>query len=100
MSSTKPLELIYTDVWGLALVLGFEQSQYYIYIYIYIFVDHFTKYTWLYLLKAKSDVPTIFICLKKLVEIFFQTKITTLYIDGGTDYTGVHTTTSTLEFSL
>ncbi|KAJ0039048.1 hypothetical protein Pint_22927 [Pistacia integerrima] len=87
LSSSRPLELIYSDVWGPAPILGFAQSRYYV-----IFVDHYTKYTWLYLLKLKSEVPLIFTRFKNLVENYFQTKILTLYTDGGTEYNGVHTT--------
>lgn len=47
MTSSKPLQLIYTDFWGPAIEL-LDQSQYYI-----LFVDHCTKYIWLYLMKKK-----------------------------------------------
>ena len=39
LTSSWPLELIYTDVWGPAPVISFDNYRYYV-----IFVDHFTKY--------------------------------------------------------
>ena len=55
LSSTKPLELIYIDVWGPTPIQGFDQSCYY-----EVFINHFTKYKWFYLLKQKTEVPTMF----------------------------------------
>lgn len=55
LSCTFPLEIIYTDVWGPAPFVSFDNFQYYV-----IFVDYFTKYTWIYPLKLKSDVTNVF----------------------------------------
>ncbi|XP_019184787.1 PREDICTED: uncharacterized protein LOC109179746 [Ipomoea nil] len=43
--STKPLQLVYTDVWG---PTGKSIDEFYYYL---IFVDHFSKYIWLYPMK-------------------------------------------------
>lgn len=42
-------------------------------------MDYFTKYTWLYLLKQKSDVTSVFENFKSLVERYFSTTIQTIY---------------------
>ncbi|KAK0605807.1 hypothetical protein LWI29_030936 [Acer saccharum] len=73
----KPLEILFTDVWGPAHLSSFDNSRYYV-----IFVDYFSKYTWLYPLKHKSDVPLVFKRFKTLVENFFNTQIKTVYSDG------------------
>ncbi|KAK0574427.1 hypothetical protein LWI29_023559 [Acer saccharum] len=75
--SNKPLEIIFTDVWGPAHVPSFDNFKYYV-----IFVDYFSKYTWLYPLKHKSDVPQVFRRFRLLVENFFNTRIKTVYSDG------------------
>ena len=54
--STIPLELIHYDVWGPAPITSHFGFQYYV-----IFVDDFSKYTWLFPLKNKSDVLNTFI---------------------------------------
>lgn len=54
LHSSFPLDLIYTDVWS---TKHCSLDGYYHYV---IFVDHYTKYTWWYPLKRKSDVFSIF----------------------------------------
>ena len=49
-------------------------------------VDHFTRYTWLYPLTAKSQVKEIFLAFKPLVENRFQKKIQTLFSDNGGEF--------------
>ncbi|KAK1548933.1 hypothetical protein Q3G72_011402 [Acer saccharum] len=77
LTSNKPLELLFTDVWGPAHILSFDNFRYYV-----IFVDYFSKYTWLYPPKHKSDVPHVFKRFRALVENFFNSKIKTVYSDG------------------
>ena len=48
--STKPLQLVFSDVWGPA-PTSVGRHSYYV-----SFVDDFSKYTWIYLLKKHSDV--------------------------------------------
>ena len=47
----KPLELIDSDLWGPSLVLSSNGYNYYVH-----FVDSFARFTWVYLLKNKSNV--------------------------------------------
>ncbi|KAK0572541.1 hypothetical protein LWI29_033229 [Acer saccharum] len=77
LTCNKPFEVLFTDVWGPAHVQSFDKNKYYV-----IFVDYFSKYTWLYPLKNKSDVPIVFRRFKLLVENFFNTRIKTVYSDG------------------
>jgi transposase InsO family protein len=81
LTSTAPLDLIYTDVWGPSHAVGIDGSKYYL-----IFVDHYTKYTWLYPMTHKSTVQTIFPQFRNLVENKFNTKIKSLYSDNGGEY--------------
>ena len=80
VSSSKPLEVIYSDVWS-SPILSKDGFKYYV-----LFVDHFTKYMWLYPLKQKSDVHAVFVRFKTLVEKFFKTPIISLYSDNGGEY--------------
>lgn len=63
----KPFQILYFDVWGPTTILSFVNLKYYV-----IFVAYYTKYTWLYPLKLKSEVGTVFDKFKKIVEIFFE----------------------------
>lgn len=84
LTSTAPIELIYTDVWGPSHEIGIEGSKYYV-----IFIDHFTKYIWLYPITHKSSVHKIFPQFRNLVENKFNTKIKSLYSDNGGEYIGL-----------
>ena len=79
-STTFPLELIHSDVGGPAPISMLDHRFY------MIFVDGFTSFTWLFLLKQKSDVFGVFVHFKSLVENQFNTKIKTLRIDGGGEF--------------
>jgi len=81
LTSNGPLEIIFIDVWGPASVESIDQNKYFV-----IFVDHFTKYIWLYPIKYKYDVFTIFPTFKNLVENYFKTKIISIYSDGGGEF--------------
>ena len=80
--ASSPFELVHFDVWGPAPVMSVDDFRYYV-----LFVDHFTRFTWLYLLKSKSKVFSKFIEFKAMVETQFSTKIKTLRSDGGGEYT-------------
>ena len=87
ISWDKPFHVLYTDVWGLALVESFNHFWYYV-----VFVDYFTKYSWLYLTKHKYDAISIFKRFKIVVENLFDYKIATIYSDGGEEYQGLTST--------
>ena len=91
LESRGPLDLIYTDVWGPSPIQSIDGFNYYV-----IFVDHFTKYIWLYPLRLKSDVFTIFRQYKAVVEKFFHRSIISVYSDGGGEYTALKDFLSTL----
>uniref|UniRef100_A0A803P2C0 Integrase catalytic domain-containing protein n=1 Tax=Cannabis sativa TaxID=3483 RepID=A0A803P2C0_CANSA len=76
--ATKVLELIHTDLWGPSPVMSNTNLRYYIH-----FVDDFSRYTWIYPLKAKSDALGAFIQFKNLVENQFDTKIKKFQTDWG-----------------
>ncbi|CAA7050341.1 unnamed protein product [Microthlaspi erraticum] len=83
ITSNHPLEYLYSDVWSSPL-LSVDNYKYYL-----VNVDHYTRYTWLYPLKQKSQVREVFIAFKALVETKFQTKIRTLYSDNGGEFIGL-----------
>ena len=80
--ASKPLELVHSDVWGPAPVTSTNDFQYYL-----LFVDEYSKFSWLYLLKHKSDVLDIFKFFKATVETQLDSKIKVLRTDNGGEYT-------------
>jgi hypothetical protein len=67
--STVPLEIVHTDVWGPPL-LSINNSKYYI-----SFIDDFSRYVWIYFLKNKSDVESVFLQFQQHVERMLNTRI-------------------------
>ena len=80
--ASKPLELVHFDVWGLALITSINDFQYYI-----LFVDEYSKFTWLYLLKHKSNVLNIFKFFKATIENQLDSKIKVLRTNYGGEFT-------------
>lgn len=76
-----PFELLYCDLWGLAPLVSSCDYRYMLTI-----VDAFTKYTWTYPLKLKSDTSEVFRQFKNLVEVQFDTKIRSVQTDGGGEF--------------
>jgi histone deacetylase 1/2 len=78
--STAPLQLIFSDVWGPA-PTSVGRHDYYV-----SFIDDYSKFTWIYLLKKKSDVFSAFVNFQKLVERKLDCKILTVQSDWGGEY--------------
>ncbi|TQE05315.1 hypothetical protein C1H46_009090 [Malus baccata] len=60
--ASSPLELIHCDVW-MSPSLSISGYKYYV-----IFVDDYSRYTWLYPLRLKSDVFSTFVTFNHIVE--------------------------------
>jgi hypothetical protein len=80
--SKVPLELVFSDVWGHA-PSSVGKFRYYV-----SFIHNFSKFTWIYLLKNKSDVFHKFHGFQQLVEHLFDRKILAIQIGegGGGEY--------------
>jgi histone deacetylase 1/2 len=78
--TTAPLEIIYSDVWGPAQT-SVSGHQFYV-----SFVDAYSRFTWLYLLKHKSDVFTVFLQFQQHVERLLNRKILHVQSDWGGEY--------------
>ncbi|RVW14609.1 Retrovirus-related Pol polyprotein from transposon RE2 [Vitis vinifera] len=79
--ASKPLELVYTDIWGPASVTSTSGAKYFI-----LFVDDYSRYTWLYLLQSKDQALPIFKQFKLQVENQFEAKIKCLQSDNGGEF--------------
>jgi histone deacetylase 1/2 len=78
--TTAPLEIIYSDVWGPAQT-STSGHQFYV-----SFVDAYSRFTWLYLHKHKSDVFRVFLEYQKHVERLLNRKILHVQSDWGGEY--------------
>ena len=77
----EPLDLVHSDVCGKVNAKSLGGAEYFL-----MFIDDFTHYTWVYVLKKKSDVFKCFIVWKALVENCSGKKLKILHIDSGGEY--------------
>ena len=82
--TTVPLELIHSDVWHPAIASS-GGYKYYV-----SFVDDYTRFTWIYLLKHKSDVEQVFYNFQAHVERLLDCKIKAVQSDWGGEYHKLH----------
>ena len=73
--STAPLQLVFSDVWGPA-PTSVGRHSYYV-----SFIDDYSKFTWIYLLKKRSEVFQVFKNFQNLVERKLNTKIIAMQTD-------------------
>jgi hypothetical protein len=75
--SATPLDLIHSDVWGLA-PTSTGRFSYYV-----SFINDHTRYTWIYLFRQKSDLFAVFRDFQALVERKFNKFISMQTYWGG-----------------
>ena len=80
--SSKSFELIHSDLWGPAPVDSYDGYKYFV-----LFIDDKSRATWLYLLKSKTEVISVFQEFHNMVINQFDAKIKSFRTDNGTEYT-------------
>jgi hypothetical protein len=80
--ATKPFQLVHSDVWGPTPITSINGSKYYV-----SFIDDFSKYTWFFPLKNRSQVFLTFVHFKSTIENLLNYKIKILKTDCGGEYT-------------
>jgi histone deacetylase 1/2 len=75
--SSGVLDLVFSDVWEPAPNLV-NRNKYYV-----SFIDDYSKFTWVYLLRQKSEVFSVFRNFQSLVERQFDRKIRSIQTDWG-----------------
>lgn len=80
-TSLVPLQLHFADIWGPSLLVSRGDFRYYL-----SFVDDYSRFTWLFPLKCKSDVISVFPSFKHNVELLLNTKIKATQFDNGGEF--------------
>ena len=76
-----PLQKVHCDIWGPAPITSTQHFRYYV-----LFVDDYSRFSWLYPLKQKSDFLECFLKFQKQVEKQLDKKITIFQSDGGGEF--------------
>lgn len=80
--SLHVLDLVHCDLWGPSPVPSMDGFRYYV-----IFVDDYSRFTWFYPLKVKSDFYHVLESFVALVQTQFSCKVKVFQSDGGTEFT-------------
>lgn len=76
--SKSPFELVHSDVWGMAPIVASSGYRYFV-----TFIDDYSRFTWVYFLRAKSEVFSIFKTFVSMIETHFDVPIKILRSDSG-----------------
>ena len=78
--ANRSFDIVHSDIWGPVLesIDGYK--------FFVSFVDDFSRVTWIYLLKHKSEVMNVFQIFHMMIMTQFFAKIKTLRSDNGTEY--------------
>ena len=76
-----PFSLIHSDVWGPSRIIAFKGYRWFV-----SFIDDFSRTTWIYLMKEKSEVHSIFKNFHKMICTQFGAIVKTVRSDNGGEY--------------
>ena len=79
--SKSPFDLIHSDVWGPSPNSTMGGCRYFV-----IFVDDFTRFTWLFLMKQRSELPQIYKNFANMVKTQFSCTIKIFRADNAQEY--------------
>ncbi|CAL5365889.1 unnamed protein product [Camellia sinensis] len=79
--SLVPFSLIHSDVWGPSRVLSVKGHRWFV-----TFIDDFSRATWVYLMKDKSEVFSVFRTFHKMICTQFGATIKIFRSDNGGEY--------------
>ncbi|KAL4565709.1 hypothetical protein LXL04_029812 [Taraxacum kok-saghyz] len=81
VASSKPFDLVYSDVWGPSPFFSINGNRYFL-----LFIDDCSKFVWIYFLSQKSQVLSTFKLFHKMVQTQFNTNIKYVQSDWGGEY--------------
>jgi hypothetical protein len=81
LTTTRPLELLHMDIFGLVAYVSIGGNK-----YGFVIVDDYSRYTWVFFMKDKSKVHEIFKKFATRAQNEFDVKINRVRSDNGTEF--------------
>jgi transposase InsO family protein len=79
--SASPFDLVHSDIWGPAPTPTMGGSRYFV-----IFIDDYSRFTWIYMMKNRHELPQIYINFAKMIQTQFSKAIKVLRRDNAMEY--------------
>jgi hypothetical protein len=79
--SQCPFDLVHSEVWGPAPFASKGGHKYYI-----IFTDDFSRHTWIYFIKHRSEALSLYKTFSAMIHIYFDTSIHVFCVDSVGEY--------------
>ena len=80
--STDIFDLIHSDVWGPSPISNIGGSQYFV-----VFVDDYSRYSWIFHMKHRSELLQVYSNFAKMVETQFSKLIKIFRSNNALEYT-------------
>ena len=80
--SNSIFELIHSDVWGSSPVASIGGSRYFV-----VFIDDYSRYSWIFPMKSRSEILPIYSTFAKMVETQFSKHIKNFRSNNALEYT-------------
>ena len=79
--TSKKFDLSHPDIWGPVPISSLSNYKYYVY-----FVDDYSRYTWVYLMRNRSEILQIFADFTNIIHTQFHKHIKVFWSDGAREY--------------
>lgn len=79
-NSNTPFGLVHSDIWGppISSIIGFR--------YFVLFIDDYSRFTWIYFLKHRSELSHIYMTFANMIQTQFSCTIKIIRTDNAMEY--------------